>query len=386
MDHEQAMRALLARVFVAPAFLYRIEQSSGPLNGFELASRMSYFLWSSMPDEELRRAAQAGELSHPAKLAAQVQRMVRDPKAKRMSEEFFGQWLGFYRFDEFTGVDTSRFPEFTADVKAGMYAEAVSFFDYIVRQNRPVKEILTADYTFLNQPLAKHYGVTAEVKSAREVEMVKGAAGRGGLLRLGAVLTATSAPLRTSPVKRGDWVLRRVLGTPTPPPPPNAGTLPADDKAFAGKSIRERLAAHQRNATCAGCHARIDPLGFPFEKYDPVGRVRTAYADGMPIDDASKTGAGVEGLIQYLRTQESQVQKNMAQKLLGYALGRTMLPGDQILIRKLAAAGGEATFAQLAAEIVASKQFRYRVEPETRQSAVTRVVAQAVKNEGSPRK
>jgi hypothetical protein len=283
-------------------------------------------------------------------------------------------------------VDTSRFPEFTADVKAGMYAEAVAFFDHIVRQNRPVKEILTADYTFLNQPLAKHYGVTAEVKSAREVEMVKGVAGRGGLLRLGAVLTATSAPLRTSPVKRGDWVLRRVLGTPTPPPPPNAGTLPADDKAFAGKSIRERLAAHQRNATCAGCHARIDPLGFPFEKYDPVGRVRTAYADGMAIDDASKTGTGVEGLIQYLRTQESQVQKNMAQKLLGYALGRTMLPGDQVLIRKLAAAGGEATFAQLATEIVASKQFRYRVEPETRQSAVTRVVAQAVNKEGSTRR
>lgn len=386
MDHEQAMRALLARVFVAPAFLYRIEQSSGPLNGFELASRMSYFLWSSMPDEELRRAAQAGELNNPVKLAAQVQRMVWDPKAKRMSEEFFGQWLGFYRFDEFTGVDTSRFPEFTADVKAGMYAEAVAFFDHIVRQNRPVREILTADYTFLNQPLAKHYGVTAAVKSAREVEMVKGAAGRGGLLRLGAVLTATSAPLRTSPVKRGDWVLRRVLGTPTPPPPPNAGTLPADDKAFAGKSIRERLAAHQRNATCAGCHARIDPLGFPFERYDPVGRVRTAYADGMAIYDASKTGTGVEGLIQYLRTQESQVQKNMAQKLLGYALGRTMLPGDQVLIRKLAAAGGEATFAQLATEIVASKQFRYRVEPETKQSGVTRVVAQAVNQEGSSRR
>jgi hypothetical protein len=371
---------------VAPAFLYRIEQSNGPLNGHELASRMSYFLWSSMPDGELRRAAQAGELSNPAKLAAQVKRMVQDPKATRLSEEFFGQWLGFYRFDEFTGVDTSRFPEFTAEVKSGMYAESVAFFDYIVRQNRPVKEILTADYTFLNQPLAKHYGVTAEVKSAREVEMVKGVPGRGGLLRMGSVLTATSAPLRTSPVKRGEWVLRRVLGTPTPPPPPNVGTLPADDKTFAGKSIRERLAAHQRNATCAGCHSRIDPLGFPFEKYDPVGRTRTAYADGVAIDDSSKSGTGVEGLIQYLRTQEKQVQKNMAQKLLGYALGRTMLAGDQVLIQKLAAAGGEATFAQLATEIISSKQFRHRVEPETKQSAVTPVVARAVIKEGSTKK
>lgn len=386
MDHEQAMRALLARIFVAPAFLYRIEQSSGPLNGYELASRISYFLWSSMPDAELRRAAAAGELNNPAKLAAQVKRMVQDPKAKRLSEEFFGQWLGFYRFDEFTGVDTSRFPEFTQEVKTAMYDEAVSFFDYIVRQNRPVKEILAADYTFLNQPLAKHYGVTAEVKSAREVEMVKGIPGRGGLLRMGAVLTTTSAPLRTSPVKRGEWVLRRVLGTPTPPPPPNAGTLPADDKAFAGATIRERLAAHQRNATCAGCHSRIDPLGFPFEKYDPVGRMRMTYADGKPIDDSSKTGTGVEGLIQYLRTQERQVQKNMAQKLLGYALGRTMLAGDQVLIQKLAAAGGDATFAQLATEIVSSKQFRYRVEPETKQSSVTPVVARAVIKEGSTKK
>ena len=357
MDHDGAIRALLARIFVAPAFLYRLEQSSGLLSGSELASRMSYFLWSSSPDEELRRAAQAGELSDPEKLAAQVKRMVADPKARRVSEEFFGQWLGFYRFDQYRGVDTSRFPEFTDEVKKGMYEESVAFFDYLVRQNRPMKEMLTADYTFMNQPLAKHYGATTPVKSVRDVEMVKE---RGGLLRLGAVLTATSAPLRTSPVKRGDWVLRRVLGTPTPPPPANAGTLPADDKAFAGKSIRERLAAHQRNATCAGCHSKIDPLGFPFEKFDPVGRVRTKYSDGMAIDDSSKSGTGVEGLVQYLLTQDKQVQKNMAQKLLGYALGRTMLASDQPLIQKMAAGGGDSTFAQLATEIVTSKQFRYR--------------------------
>ena len=357
MDHDGAIRALVARIFVAPAFLYRLEQSSGLLSGAELASRMSYFLWSSAPDEELRRAAVAGELNNPEKLAAQVKRMVADPKSRRVSEEFFGQWLGFYRFDQYKGVDTSRFPEFTDDVKKGMYEESVAFFDYLVRQNRPMKEMFTADYTFMNQPLAKHYGAKASVKSVRDVEMVKE---RGGLLRLGAVLTATSAPLRTSPVKRGDWVLRRVLGTPTPPPPANAGTLPADDKAFAGQSIRERLTAHQRNATCAGCHSKIDPLGFPFEKFDPVGRARDKYTDGKAIDDSSKSGVGVEGLVQYLLTQDKQVQKNMAQKLLGYALGRTMLATDQPLVQKMAAAGGDATFAQLATEIVTSKQFRYR--------------------------
>lgn len=357
MDHDGAIRALVARILVAPAFLYRLEQSSGLLSGTELASRMSYFLWSSVPDEELRRAALAGELNNPGKLAAQVKRMVADPKSRRVSEEFFGQWLGFYRFDQYRGVDTSRFPEFTDEVKKGMYEESVAFFDYLVRQNRPMKEMLTADYTFLNQALAKHYGVKTPVKSVRDVEMVKE---RGGLLRLGSVLTATSAPLRTSPVKRGDWVLRRVLGTPTPPPPANAGTLPADDKAFEGKSIRERLAAHQRNATCAGCHSKIDPLGFPLEKFDPVGRSRDKYGDGKAIDDATTSGTGVEGLVQYLLTQDKQVQKNMAQKLLGYALGRTMLASDRPLIQKMAAAGGEATFAQLATEIVTSKQFRYR--------------------------
>ena len=193
--------------------------------------------------------------------------MLADPKARRFSTEFFGQWLGFYHFDQSHGVDTTRFPEFTEEVKTAMYDEAVSFFEYIVRNDRPVREILTADYTFLNKALAKHYGVKKDIKSASEPEMVEGASefDRGGLLRLGAVLTATSAPLRTSPVKRGDWVLRRVLGTPTPPPPPDAGSIPADDKFFGGLSVFERLEAHKRNPTCASCHTRIDPLGFPLE-------------------------------------------------------------------------------------------------------------------------
>jgi hypothetical protein len=183
MDHEQALRALLARVFVAPAFLYRIEQSSGPLNGFELASRMSYFLWSSMPDEELRRAAQAGELNNPPSWRRRCSGWCGTRRRSGCPRSFSGSgWASTLVLTSLRGWIRAA-PEFTADVKAGMYAEAVAFFDHIVRQNRPVKEILTADYTFLNQPLAKHYGVTAEVKSAREVEMVKGVAGRGGLLR-----------------------------------------------------------------------------------------------------------------------------------------------------------------------------------------------------------
>jgi hypothetical protein len=377
LDHQKAIQALLARILVSPEFLYRLEKPSEtsaarPLGNYELASRLSYFLWSSVPDDELRRAASAGELVNPAQLDRQVKRMLADAKARRFATEFFGQWLGFYRFDQYKGVDNARFPEFTDEVKAGMYDEAVSFFEHIVRKDRPVSEMLFADYTFLNRPLAKHYGVAKEIKSATTSELVEGADAmhRGGLLRLGAVLTVTSAPLRTSPVKRGDWVLRRILGTPTPPPPADAGSIPADDKLFAGLSVREKLASHKRNATCAGCHTRIDPLGFPLERFDPVGRWRDKYNDGQAIDDTSALADhtpinGVEGLLGYMKAQQPQVLRTMSRKLIGYALGRTVLPSDEPLIDKLIAAGGTATFSQLAAEIVQSRQFRYRREQET---------------------
>lgn len=371
MDHGQAIQALLTRVLIAPAFLYRIEKPSEsaarPLSNWEVASRLSYLIWSSMPDAELRRAAAAGDLSDPRKLNAQVRRMIADDKARRLATEFFGQWLGFYRFDQYKGVDTARFPEFTQEVKSGMYDEAVSFFEYLVRKQRPVAEILTADYTFVTKPLAKHYGIARDVKSANEPELIAGANAfhRGGILRMGAVLTATSAPLRTSPVKRGDWVLRRILGTPTPPPPADAGSIPADDKLFAGLSLREKLESHKRNATCAGCHTRIDPLGFPLEHFDPTGRWRDRYADGKPVDDSSTTRdgvaiAGADGLQRYLETQQPQILNTLARKLVGYALGRTVLPSDQPLIDKMKTAGSNATIAQLLAEIAQSRQFRYR--------------------------
>ncbi|HEY8239297.1 MAG TPA: DUF1592 domain-containing protein, partial [Candidatus Limnocylindrales bacterium] len=220
LDHDAAVRALVARILMSPAFLYRIEATPGAietaLNDWEMASRLSFFLWSSIPDDELRRAAAAGELRDPAKLGEQVQRMTADPKTRRLATEFFGQWLGFYHFDQYRGIDTGRFPEFTEEVKASMYDEAVSTFEYIVRQGRPVKEILHAEYAFLNKTLATFYGIDASVTSTDRVERVDGARAfdRGGALRLGSVLTSTSAPLRTSPVKRGDWVLRRILGTP----------------------------------------------------------------------------------------------------------------------------------------------------------------------------
>jgi hypothetical protein len=329
---------------------------------------LSFFLWSSIPDDELRRAAAAGELSNPALVAKQVRRMAADPKARRLATEFFGQWLGFYHFDEYRGVDTGRFPEFTDDVKSAMYDEAVSTFEYIVRQNRPVKEILAADYTFLNKLLATFYGIKADVTSTGRVEKVDNAHAfnRGGALRLGAVLTTTSAPLRTSPVKRGDWVLRRVLGSPTPPPPADAGTIPADDQTFNGLTLRERLAEHKRNATCAACHLRIDPLGFPLESFDAIGRTRKTYADGKPVDVTGEfkdktTIVGTEGLLKYLDEQDAKVMTTLSRKMLGYALGRTVLASDRPLVSEMTAAGDSASIADLAVKIATSRQFRNRV-------------------------
>jgi Protein of unknown function (DUF1592)/Protein of unknown function (DUF1588)/Protein of unknown function (DUF1595)/Protein of unknown function (DUF1585)/Protein of unknown function (DUF1587)/Cytochrome C oxidase, cbb3-type, subunit III len=371
-DHGKAIRALLARILVSPVFLYRVEQPAEsaavkPLNDWEMASRLSFFLWASIPDEELSRAAATGQLSTVDGIRAQTKRMLADPKARRLATEFFGQWLGFYHFDQFRGVDTTRFPEFTAEVRESMYDEAVSFFEHIVRKDRPVREILFADYDFLNAPLAKFYGIQRDLPKDR-VTLVENAAPlqRGGMLRMGAILTAFSAPLRTSPVKRGDWVLRRVLGVAVPPPPADAGSIPADDKLFGGLSLKEKLEAHKRNSTCANCHMRIDPLGFALEHYDSTGRWRDKYIDGKPVDDTSTLTdqtriAGVQGLLDYLATKDSQVTRTFANKLLGYALGRTVQPSDELLIERMVALGGKAPFSQLVTELVASKQFRNRL-------------------------
>ena len=371
LDHDGALRALLARILMSPSFLYRLEAAPGltetRLDDWEIASRLSFFLWSSIPDAELRRAAAAGQLRTRAAIARQVRRMTGDAKARRLSTEFFGQWLGFYHFDQYRGVDTARFPEFTDDVKRAMLDEAVSTFEYIVRERRPVREILHADYVFVNRPLASFYGIDVPLTTAGPVQRVDGARAfdRGGALRLGAVLTTTSAPLRTSPVKRGDWILRRILGTPTPPPPADAGTLPADDKSFEGQTLRQRLAQHKSRPQCASCHLRIDPLGFPLEGFDAVGRRRTAYADGNPVDLTGefrdrRTIVGADGLLTFLQQNEAAVMTTLSRKMIGYALGRNPQASDRRLIADMVAAGGDASFTDLATAVATSRQFRFR--------------------------
>ncbi len=376
-DHAQALRALLSRILVSPAFLYRAEPArsvfSPPdqpqrLSDWELANRLSYFLWSSLPDDELRRAAAAGELQDASQLAKQARRMSADPKARRLATEFFGQWLGFYRFQDYRGIDAQRFPEFHEALRGAMYEEAVCFFEHIVRTNRPVSEILFADYTFLNAALAEHYGVAASGlprESMVRVEQLS-ESHRGGLLGMAAVHAVTSAPLRTSAVKRGDWVLRRILGTPVPPPPADAGSIAADDVLADGLTVRQRLEAHRSDASCVNCHARLDPLGFALEHFDPIGRWRGEYRDGQPIDASGTLQdgtaiAGLTGLRQYLRREQGKFERTLCEKLLGYALGRGELASDRPLIdQMLADLHEDGRFADLVVHIVTSPQFCYR--------------------------
>jgi hypothetical protein len=372
LDHERALRALLARILLAPSFLYLAEPPPPdrpgivPLSDWQLASRLSYFLWSSMPDEGLRGAAAEGRLREPAELERQARRMLRDPKARRLATEFFGQWLGFYRFDRFQGIDSGRFPEFTDALRSAMYEEAISFFEHIVREDRPIDEIIVADYSFLNRPLAEHYGIPAGRLEGDAFARVDRMAEhhRGGVLGLGAVLTVTSAPLRTSAVKRGDWVLRRIVGTPVPPPPAGVGSIPADDVLSDGLTVRERLEAHRTDASCINCHARIDPLGFALEQFDPIGRWRDEYRGGQPIDPSGTladgtTVCGPEGLRSYLRRDRSHFHRTIVAKLLGYALGRPEMVTDRPLIERMTgdlAGGGRVS--DLVVRLVTSPQFR----------------------------
>ena len=273
-----------------------------------------------------------------------------------------------------------------------MYGQAISTFEHLVREGRPVSEILDADYTFLNQPLAQFYGINAKVnvQSPQALVKVDGAKALdlGGALRLGSVLTVTSAPLRTSPVKRGDWILRRILGTPTPNPPADAGTLPNDPAAFGGLSLRERLAQHKRNPTCANGHLQIDPLGFPLECFDRIGRTRTVYPDGKPVDVTGEfaDGKSIKGddeLIAYLSGNEATFLRNFSRKMLGYALGRTVGASDQRLINEMVAAGSRSSFSDLAVRIVTSRQFRNH-EGRTTPSASAELPAPALAATPSP--
>jgi mono/diheme cytochrome c family protein len=329
---EQGLQLAIQAMLVSPNFLFHIERETGPqtrqISEFELASRLSYFLWSSMPDDQLLDLAQAGRLR--ASLDAQVDRMLADPRAAAFAENFAGQWLETRNLDV-VKPDPEKFPEWNPELRDAMKRETSMFFEYVLRENRPVSDFLNADYTFLNDRLARHYGIKGVAGNEfRRVELPAGSP-RGGVLSQASVLTVSSYPTRTSPVIRGKYVLQNILGTPPPPPPPDVPNL--DEAAIGAKmSLREQLEKHRADATCAPCHSKMDPLGFGLENYNAIGKWRDS--DGnFPVDASGtlpngKTFSSPAEMRAILTSQLPQFSRTLTEKMLTYALGRGLKSYD----------------------------------------------------------
>ena len=372
-DFDLGIQRALERVLVSPQFLFRIEQDpSGAAPGsihrvgdFELASRLSFFLWSSMPDDELLDAAAAGTLRKPDVLRRQVTRMLADPRSRSLVTNFAAQWL-FLRDVESKEPDVYLFRDFDEGVRAAFVRETELFLDSILRANRSVLELLTADYTFLNEPLAKHYGIPQITGSHfRRVTLPAGSP-RRGLLGQGSILSITSYSTRTSAVLRGKYVLDNLLASPPPPPPPNVPSLNTEQS---GKplSMKEAMQAHRANPACAGCHAKMDPIGFALENFDALGRWR-AEENGRPLEVTSALPDGtivdgVEGVRQLVLRDPALFVEAMTSKLLMYALSRNIQHYDQPTIRVIAreSARENYTFASLVLGVVSSVPFQSRM-------------------------
>lgn len=362
---EMALRGIL----VSPNFLFRME-TNGPaavsrVTDLELASRLSFFLWSSLPDEELLRLAEQKRL-RPA-LAAQVRRMLADPKAKALVDNFAGQWLHLRNIPSWR-PDPEKYPQFDDSLRSALQKETELFFGYIVREDRRVTDFLNADYTFLNERLARHYGVPGVRGSYfRRVALTNPE--RGGLLSHGSILTVTSYPTRTSPVLRGKWILENIVGAPPPPPPPDIPDL-ADSANGSAKDLRAALQAHRAKAACASCHDRLDPLGFALENYDATGRFR-AEEGGAKIDASGALPGGVMlngpgDLKRILSERQDEFVDCLTEKLLTYALGRGLEHYDMPAVRQIRreTARGGYQFSALVNALVNSVPFQMRRSPE----------------------
>jgi hypothetical protein len=378
-------------VLVSSDFLYRETDTlvcsdqkrtdkSVCLTSNTLASRLSFFLWASIPDGELLRLAAADKLRDPAVLVAQAKRMLKDPRAASLATDFASQLWGFGDFESFTGPDEKRFAEFTPALRQAMFDEVTTFLTDLIRNDRPLTALLDADYTFANAELAKHYGLKWEENQTRRpgdkettplspspLLKVSLSSERGGLPTMALFLTKTSLPLRTSPVQRGVWVVEQFLGRKIPAPPPNVGKISEDEKSADGLPIRDQLAKHRADANCAACHARFDAMGVSLENFDPIGRWRTADRSGDAIvsTDTLHDGTelnGITGLKKYLREHQDEVFRHFTRKLLGYALGRAVLVGDRALLDRMntSLAQDGYKFSSLVEAIVSSPQFTNR--------------------------
>ena len=368
--YEASVRLALTGVLVSPHFLFLVEPEPAkgdiqPLGAFPLASRLSYFLWSTMPDEELLKVAESGELLDPDVYLAQVRRLAHDPRASALGERFAVQWLEIEKLGGEVRPDAGRFPEFDDALASAMRREVVAYFNHIVAANRPLDELLDSDYTFADARLAAFYGVNG-ISGDGFQRIALGGRERGGVTGMAAIQVVTSFPLRTSPVLRGRWILEVLLGEKVPPPPPDVPALPADEKNVSVVDLREQLQRHRADVNCASCHQRMDPLGFSMEAFDNLGRIRKT-AGGKPIDVSARLSNGEEfsgptGLKKILLDRRGQVFRHLAKKLTGYALGRPLNRFDDCVIEgaMAALAANEYRSAALIETIATSKPFRYR--------------------------
>ena len=368
---EQALLFALQGVLMSPHFLFRLEEPNPTdqprlVGQYEIASRLSYFLWASMPDEELLQGAGEGLLNDPESLRGQTERMLKDRKTREFAESFVEQWLGTRELGRNVKPDRQA-NRYTNELEWALKQEPVLFFQYVLAEDRPLTELIDANYTFLDSKLQRHYRL--EIKGTNQhlkrFDLPEGSH-RGGLLGMGGVLAVTSMPHRTSPVLRGKWVKETLLGSPTPPPPPDVPKLDEQPAADSPKTMRERLAAHRQNPTCASCHNHIDPIGFGLENYDLLGRWRTEDA-GQPIDALGELPGGVkfdgpEELKRVLLERKDEFVRHLTTKLLGYALGRGLTVEDQCAVDEIVknVKAGVYRSQVLIAEIVCSVPFRYR--------------------------
>jgi len=340
---EQGMQTALASVLLSPHFLFRIEQDQAPegsteaypITDHELATRLSYFLWSTMPDATLTELADRGELHQPEILRSQVTRMLADPKSAALAENFTSQWFG-YRDLRSHEMDIRRFGKFNG-LRDSMYHESRSFFDALFRENGRALDILDCNYAYVNARLAKHYSLPdVEGDEIRKVELADRR--RGGVLAMGSTLTVTSYPTRTSPILRGKWVLETILGTPPPPPPPpNVKQVSKSDEVKDGMTVRQRLEKHRANESCASCHAKMDPLGFGLDNFDGIGEWREE-DNGIAIDASATLPDGTElngfeSLKDALLARQDLFLRHLVEKTLTYALGRAVDYYDECTVR-----------------------------------------------------
>jgi hypothetical protein len=363
IPHEQAIRLTLARVLTSPAFLYKLEQpasakDAAPVTDLELATRLSYFLWSSTPDEQLRGIAEAGKLADTNTLKSQTRRMLADPRTRRLAVQFACQWLHLRGFDTNDDKNERLYPEF-AKLRGAMYEETVRFFEDMFRNDGSILDMLSADQTFLNDSLAKHYGIGGvSGPQWRRVDGVR-AKGRGGVLGMATFLASQSGASRTSPILRGNWVFETLLGERLPRPPADVPQLP--DRVPNNLTARQLIERHSSDAACAMCHARIDPYGFALEQYDAIGRRRPTIVDTKSKLPDGKTVEGLDGLRNYLAIdRRDDFVQQFCRKLLGFALGREVQLSDEPLLAEMQAKlnANEYRFKVAVEAIVTSRQFR----------------------------